>query len=43
MAVNGGTDVLQAWRWYLATLRSYAHDIEVDMQKVCIICTGVVL
>lgn len=28
-------EVLEAWRWYLATVRSMPHTIESDMQKVC--------
>ncbi|KAJ6422380.1 hypothetical protein OIU84_027355 [Salix udensis] len=27
-------EVLEAWRWYLATVRSMPHTIESDMQKV---------
>lgn len=27
-------EALEAWRWYLATLRSTAHSIEPEMQKV---------
>ncbi|KAK9282820.1 hypothetical protein L1049_011043 [Liquidambar formosana] len=27
-------EVLEAWRWYLATLRSLPHSIELEMQKV---------
>ncbi|KAF8402509.1 hypothetical protein HHK36_010594 [Tetracentron sinense] len=30
--IRGG-EALQAWRWYLATLRSLSHSIEPDMQK----------
>ena len=26
---------LDAWRWYLATVRSLPHTIEKEMQKVC--------
>ncbi|PIA58028.1 hypothetical protein AQUCO_00500154v1 [Aquilegia coerulea] len=33
-SVNAGTEALQAWRWYLATLRLSAHDLDPDMQKV---------
>lgn len=33
--VNGTADELQAWRWYLATLRSLPHNIEPVIQKVC--------
>ncbi|GKU98242.1 hypothetical protein SLEP1_g11271 [Rubroshorea leprosula] len=28
------TEALEAWRWYLATVRSLPHSIESDMQKV---------
>lgn len=27
-------ELLKAWRWYLATMRSLPHSIESDMQKV---------
>ncbi|CAO2825793.1 unnamed protein product [Amaranthus hypochondriacus] len=27
-------DILQSWRWYLATLRSLSHSISPEMQKV---------
>ncbi|XP_010253131.1 PREDICTED: mini-chromosome maintenance complex-binding protein-like isoform X1 [Nelumbo nucifera] len=33
---NKGTEVLQAWRWYLTTLRSMPHSIEPEMQKICL-------
>lgn len=33
--VNGTAEELQAWRWYLATLRSLPHNIEPVIQKVC--------
>jgi hypothetical protein len=28
-------EVLEVWRWYLATVRSMPHLIEAEMQKVC--------
>ncbi|XXG85926.1 hypothetical protein AAC387_Pa11g0921 [Persea americana] len=31
--VNGTAEELQAWRWYLATLRSLPHNIEPVIQK----------
>lgn len=27
-------EALEAWRWYLATIRSLPHSIEPEMQKV---------
>lgn len=27
-------EVLQSWRWYLATMRSLSHSITQEMQKV---------
>lgn len=27
-------ETLEAWRWYLATVRSLSHSIDSDMQKV---------
>lgn len=29
------TETQEAWRWYLATVRSLQHTIESEMQKVC--------
>lgn len=28
------TEFLKIWRWYLATLRSLPHSIDLEMQKV---------
>lgn len=28
-------EALEAWRWYLATVKSLPHSIESEMQKVC--------
>lgn len=28
------TEALEAWRWYLATLRSLPHSIDSELQKV---------
>ncbi|OVA19671.1 Mini-chromosome maintenance complex-binding protein [Macleaya cordata] len=33
-SVNADGDSLQAWRWYLATLRSLPHVIDTELQKV---------
>ncbi|KAF6143113.1 hypothetical protein GIB67_041181 [Kingdonia uniflora] len=33
-SVNAETEALQTWRWYLATLKTLPHDIDLDMQKV---------
>lgn len=30
-------EALDAWRWYLATVRQLPHSIESEMQKVCVI------
>ena len=27
-------EALEAWRWYLATVKSFPHSIESEMQKV---------
>lgn len=29
-----GAEALEAWRWYLTTVRSLPHSIESEMQKV---------
>ena len=29
-------EALEAWRWYLATLRSLPNSIEPELQKVCV-------
>lgn len=31
------TEALEAWRWYLATVRSLPHSIESEMQKVFVL------
>lgn len=30
-------EALEAWRWYLASLRALPHSIDPEMQKVCLI------
>lgn len=28
-------ETLEAWRWYLTTVKSLPHSIELEMQQVC--------
>lgn len=35
-------EALEAWRWYLATLRSLPHSIEPEMQKVRVSLTSTI-
>jgi len=35
-------EVLEAWRWYLATVRQLPHSIEQEMQKVFVTLAPVI-